>query len=124
MMTSRVPEPPSSQPGGTAPQQAPGQHAAGKHAPGKQEPSEHEQGPDLHLLAEIDRIMAGEHYSPHSILGPHLVQGESGEPSLTIRALRPLAKTVTAVLADGSRHPMPHLHQGVWEVTIPGKVLA
>ena len=38
-----------------------------------------------------------------------------------IRALRPLATSVTAVLPDGSRHPMTHLHLGVFEVTVPGK---
>ena len=38
---------------------------------------------------------------------------------MTIRALRPLAAEVTVVLPDGSRYPMPHRHQGVFEVTVP-----
>ena len=49
------------------------------------------------------------------MLGAH--QGEDG---VTIRALRPLADTVTVVLPDGSRIPMSHLHQGVFSVTVPG----
>ena len=38
-----------------------------------------------------------------------------------IRALRPLATSVTAVLPDGSRHPMTHRHLGVFEVMVPGE---
>ena len=68
-------------------------------------------------LGEIERIVAGQHHDPHSVLGAHPVPGEG----VTIRALRPLATTVTAVLPDGSRHPMTHLHLGVFEVTVPGE---
>ncbi|MCL2586439.1 MAG: 1,4-alpha-glucan branching enzyme, partial [Streptosporangiales bacterium] len=64
-------------------------------------------------LGEIERLVAGQHHDPHSILGAH-----PGPGGLTIRALRPLASSVTAVLPDGSRHPMPHRHQGVFEVTL------
>src|ERR1700749_2880991 len=66
-------------------------------------------------LGEIERLVAGQHHDPHSVLGAH--PGPDG--SMVIRALRPLAKTVTAVLPDGSRHPMTHLHLGVFEVTLP-----
>src|SRR6202167_6557993 len=65
-------------------------------------------------LGEIERIVAGQHHDPHSVLGAH-----PGPGGVTIRALRPLATEVTAVLADGSRYPMPHRHQGVFEVTVP-----
>ena len=65
-------------------------------------------------LGEIERIVAGQHHDPHSVLGAH-----PGTDGVTIRALRPLAAEVTAVLADGSRYPMPHRHQGVFEVTVP-----
>ena len=67
-------------------------------------------------LGEIELIVAGQHHDPHSILGAHAVPGEG----VAIRALRPLAVSVTAVLPDGSKHPMTHLHQGVFEVTVPG----
>jgi 1,4-alpha-glucan branching enzyme len=64
-------------------------------------------------LGEIERLVAGHHHDPHSILGAHLTPDGT-----VIRALRPLAVAVTAVLPDGSRHPMPHRHQGVFEVTL------
>ena len=38
---------------------------------------------------------------------------------MIIRALRPLATSVTAVLDDGRRLPMEHVHQGVFAVTVP-----
>jgi 1,4-alpha-glucan branching enzyme len=66
-------------------------------------------------LGEIERVVAGQHHDPHSILGAH-----PGPDGVIIRALRPLAAEVTAVLPDGSRHPMPHRHQGVFEVTLDG----
>jgi 1,4-alpha-glucan branching enzyme len=65
-------------------------------------------------LGEIERLVAGQHHDPHSVLGAHPVS-----KGVTIRALRPLAASVTAVLPDGSRHPMTHRHQGVFEVTLP-----
>jgi 1,4-alpha-glucan branching enzyme len=62
---------------------------------------------------EIDRIAAGYHHDPHSVLGAH-----PGPDGVTVRALRPLATAVTLVLDDGRRFPMTHLHQGVFAVTI------
>jgi 1,4-alpha-glucan branching enzyme len=68
--------------------------------------------------AEIDRLLAGHHYDPHAILGGH-----PGPDGVTIRALRPLAETVTLVLPGGSRVPMEHIHQGVFSVTVPGSTV-
>src|ERR1700751_2475647 len=65
-------------------------------------------------LGEIERIAAGQHYDPHSVLGAH-----PGPGGVIIRALRPLATSVTAVLDDGRRLPMEHVHQGVFAVTVP-----
>src|SRR5207342_3113203 len=65
-------------------------------------------------LGEIERIVAGQHHDPHSVLGAH-----PGPGGVIIRALRPLATSVTAVLDDGRRLPMSHVHQGVFEVTVP-----
>ncbi|HEX6527462.1 MAG TPA: 1,4-alpha-glucan branching protein GlgB [Streptosporangiaceae bacterium] len=67
-------------------------------------------------LAEIERIVAGQHHNPHSILGAHPDSG-----MLTIRALRPMAKSVDVVLADGRRVEMEHVHEGVFSVTVPLK---
>ncbi len=63
---------------------------------------------------EIDRMVAGHHHDPHHILGAH-----AGPDGVTVRALRPLAATVTAVLEDGRRFPMRHVHEGVFEATLP-----
>ncbi len=69
-------------------------------------------------LGEIDRIAAGHHHDPHSVLGAH-----PGPDGVVVRALRPLARSVTLVLDDGRRLPMAHLHQGVFTVTIPDEKL-
>ncbi len=63
---------------------------------------------------EIEVILGGRHHDPHSVLGSH--QGPSGT---TIRALRPLAWSVSVVLADGTRYRMRHVHEGVFTVTLP-----
>jgi 1,4-alpha-glucan branching enzyme len=67
------------------------------------------------LTGEIERLVAGEHHDPHSILGVHPA-GEDG--AVVVRALRPLAQSVELVLPDGTRHPMPHIHAGVFEVRL------
>ena len=88
-------------------------------------------------LGEIERLVAGQHHDPHSVLGAHpapsegpvmegpvvegpVVEGPVVEGTV-IRALRPLATSVVAVLPDGSRHPMTHRHLGVFEVTVPAE---
>jgi 1,4-alpha-glucan branching enzyme len=69
---------------------------------------------------EIDRLVGGEHHDPHAILGAH-----PDRDGITIRALRPLAETVEAVLPDGGRYPLRHVHGGVFAATLPaGTTLA
>ncbi|MGE5134942.1 MAG: 1,4-alpha-glucan branching protein GlgB [Gemmatimonadota bacterium] len=63
--------------------------------------------------AEIDRIVGGAHHDPHSVLGAH-----PGPDGVVIRALRPLAETVTVVIPGGRRFPATHLHNGVFEATL------
>jgi 1,4-alpha-glucan branching enzyme len=65
-------------------------------------------------MGEIERVVAGNHHDPHSILGAH-----PGPDGVIVRALRPLATSVTLVLEDGHRVPMTHLHQGIFTVTLP-----
>ena len=65
-------------------------------------------------LGELERLVSGQHHDPHSILGAH-----SGPDGVVVRALRPLARSVTLVLDDGRRVPMTHLYQGVFTVTLP-----
>ena len=68
----------------------------------------------LPSMAEIDQIVAGTHHDPHSVLGAHPVSG-----GIAVRALRPLATSVTVVLADGRRFPAAHVRGGVFAVTLP-----
>jgi 1,4-alpha-glucan branching enzyme len=65
-------------------------------------------------LGEIERLVAGHHHDPHSVLGAH-----PGPDGIVVRALRPLAKSVTLVLDDNRRVPMEHVHQGIFAVTLP-----
>jgi 1,4-alpha-glucan branching enzyme len=64
---------------------------------------------------EIDRLLAGTHHDPHSVLGAHATSG-----GVTIRALRPLASEVAVELPDGSRVEMTHVHEGVFSTTLTG----
>lgn len=57
-------------------------------------------------------VAEGRHHDPHSVLGVHLHPDGAG---VTYRALRPFARTVTAVrAADGSRVELEHEHDGVF----------
>jgi 1,4-alpha-glucan branching enzyme len=58
----------------------------------------------------IAALVGGYHPQPHSTLGQHPVDG-----GFVIRAVRPLAKAVTAVRADGSRVPLSHVDRGLWQ---------
>src|SRR5690348_9147692 len=61
--------------------------------------------------ADLDRLLAGDHMSPHSILGAHpaTVGGESG---VVVRALIPNAIYVECVLEDGRLLPMTREAEG------------
>ncbi|WP_411722555.1 1,4-alpha-glucan branching protein GlgB [Mycetocola sp.] len=58
----------------------------------------------------LGAVSAGSHYDPHSVLGQH----PSGDKTV-LRTLRPLAKSVTAVLKGGERVELSHLYNGIWE---------
>ncbi len=60
-------------------------------------------------------IAEGRHSDPHSVLGQHgfEVPGSPG-PHTVIRARRPLADSVDAVLDDGRVVALTHLGEGVW----------
>ncbi|GAA5154241.1 1,4-alpha-glucan branching protein GlgB [Microbacterium pseudoresistens] len=68
--------------------------------------------------AVLDAVAAGEHHDPHSILGAHPSVDDTGHPVTVVRALRPLAETVTALLTDGGEVPLMHVASGVWEGTV------
>jgi len=65
--------------------------------------------PELHpgLVASL---VSGSHPQPHSTLGQHAFAD-----GFVIRAVRPLAEAVTAVQADGTRVPLEHVADGLWQ---------
>jgi len=75
-------------------------------------------GPSPELLSEIDRVVDGHHHDPHGVLGAH-TEGRS----TVVRALRPGALSVHAVLGDGSRVELLHLHRGVFSGKVTKKAL-
>ncbi len=71
--------------------------------------------PELHpeLIASL---VGGRHPRPHDTLGQHPVEG-----GFVIRAVRPLAWSVTAIQADGTRVTLNHLAEGLWQGFVPGE---
>ncbi len=69
-------------------------------------------------VAELARLLAGEHHDPHSILGAH----EYGKNTV-IRALRPHATGVTALIGK-KRYPMQAIEGGLFAVEVPFTKLA
>ena len=63
----------------------------------------------------LDAVAAGSHHDPHSVLGIHPGADAEGRSEWTVRARRPLAQSVTAVFADGTRVPLEHVRSGIWE---------
>jgi 1,4-alpha-glucan branching enzyme len=63
---------------------------------------------------EIDRLLAGAHHDPHSMLGAHQANGV-----VTVRTLRPHAAAVE-VEVGSQRYPMSHVREGVWAAALPG----
>ena len=69
---------------------------------------------------DLERLAGGAHHDPHSLLGMHAADKTAGKSSV-IRALRPGAERVTAVLDDSSVE-LQHVGSGVWEGSVDGKV--
>jgi 1,4-alpha-glucan branching enzyme len=64
---------------------------------------------------QLELLVHGSHGNPHEILGLHPHDG-----GLTLRALRPYAREVVAVLPDGSRTALVHEYDGVFAGVVPG----
>ncbi len=62
----------------------------------------------------LDRLAGGASHDPHSILGPHV-----GTDGVTLRVLRPFARSVVAVVGE-TRHELRQEHAGVWVAVLPG----
>ncbi|MEV7095528.1 1,4-alpha-glucan branching protein GlgB [Amycolatopsis sp. NPDC051045] len=63
--------------------------------------------------ADIDRLLAGSHHDPHSVLGVHAVG-----KGFAARALLPGAKAVT-LCAGGHRYPMEPVIDALFAVAVP-----
>ncbi|MEY9953834.1 1,4-alpha-glucan branching protein GlgB [Leifsonia sp. EB34] len=61
-------------------------------------------------------VAAGSYHDPHSVLGQHQVAAAGVEDPITvIRALRPLAEAVFAILPTGAHIELAHLGHGIWQ---------
>jgi 1,4-alpha-glucan branching enzyme len=63
----------------------------------------------------VAALVEGRHPRPHDALGQH----PHGDDWL-IRAVRPLAKSVVALRADGTRVELQHVDRGLWQGVAPG----
>ncbi|WP_447943050.1 1,4-alpha-glucan branching protein GlgB [Microbacterium aurum] len=63
----------------------------------------------------LDTVATGSYHAPHDVLGPHRLP----DGSWVIRTRRPMARTVTAELDDGTAVTLAHVRSGVWEGTTP-----
>jgi 1,4-alpha-glucan branching enzyme len=69
--------------------------------------------------ADLDRLARREHAEPHSILGAH--QDDNG--SVTIRAMRPSAQSITATPAGGKAVTLHQIHPaGIFEGEVKGQL--
>lgn len=64
----------------------------------------------------VYRVANGSHHDPHSLLGVHPV-----EKDWVIRTLKPLAKSVSAVIAGDKEVELEHLNHGVWQGLVTSK---
>lgn len=77
--------------------------------------------PILPSISEFDRdrVSNGSHHDPHSTLGAHPVAGGGW----AIRALRPMAKSVSVVLKDGKELELNHVWNGIWDGFVDTKTV-
>jgi len=68
--------------------------------------------------ADITRLVAGTHHNPHSILAAHEYPSKKGKGYTVIRAFKPGASAVAAVVGDET-HPMTDLGSGLFAVALP-----
>jgi len=82
-----------------------------KHATGR--PADELPTFSAHIL---ETVSVGSYYNPHEVLGQHLLAlPDITDPLTVIRALRPLAIEVVAVLSTGARVELAHLGYGIWQ---------
>ena len=67
--------------------------------------------------AILDAVSNAQYFNPHAILGEH-INMESDNPEVTIRVLRPMAKSVVIITQDGE-YPTRHEFNGIFTVVVP-----
>ncbi len=104
------PDPTNPDPPGPDPtNHKPANHKPANHEPGGRQPRATPLDP-----AEATRLVAGEHRDPHAVLGAH-----PHEDFVTVRALRPMARSVSVRLPDGGVVPAEHEVEGIWTAVLP-----
>ena len=69
--------------------------------------------------AELDRLARREHAQPHAILGAH--PAENG--TVTIRAMRPAAQSISVKVGRRKAAPLTQIHPaGIFEGQVEGKL--
>ena len=69
---------------------------------------------------DLDRLVAGQHHDPHSVLGAHPVRGPDGRDQVVIRSWRPDAIGMV-ILTGGQRIEMHRVHPaGVFAGVLDG----
>ncbi|WP_374207877.1 1,4-alpha-glucan branching enzyme [Streptomyces sp. MUM 203J] len=66
--------------------------------------------------SDRDRLLAGEHHDPHALLGAHALPDGGG---VAFRALRPHARAVAVVTADGERRALHDDGDGLFSGVLP-----
>ncbi|MFT4258670.1 1,4-alpha-glucan branching protein GlgB [Microbacterium sp.] len=79
---------------------------------------------DVAAAADWEAVSAASHHDPHAVLGAHPHTDGSARTVTVIRVRRPLAASVAAVFADGSRLELSHIARGIWEGRHPGAPVA
>lgn len=75
---------------------------------------------DVAASTEWEAVAAGAFHDPHAVLGSHPLTDAADRTVTVIRARRPLASSVAAVFADGSRLELAHVAHGIWEARHEG----
>ena len=72
----------------------------------------------LSISSELDRIIHSDHHDPFTVLGFHVVEGDT--PASVIRCFQPAAREVY-LITPGERREMYTLREeGIFEISIPG----
>jgi 1,4-alpha-glucan branching enzyme len=79
---------------------------------------------DVTASADWAAVAGASHHDPHSVLGSHPFVDATDRTVTLIRVRRPLASSVAAVFADGTRLELAHVAHGIWEGQHDGSPVA